>query len=369
MQVRFSKAEIIGRSYWVNLFRLAFGSLFFIGLLVMNIFGVFLASPTIVLFLIGMFILFYAVLTHYYLISQKPMLNEAVFLAIFLTAADLLCITGFVYFSGGVESAYVPLYLLILASVPISMPQLQYAIFVWTTTAAVLYDAMLLLTYFDLVPFYSRQAVVRAMGPFDLRLSLVSCFLIPAIYFFFAIAAYAASQYIHGQRAKLEDEMAKESELGKQAQGFAGVHWVLTHVLRPEATLNQALKKLLEVLRLSSGMILTLEPRKGLVCRARQGVSPELVAVFEGKALKEVATKPDNLEEIVIAGEAIQNIFSQKLVFHKKALGLLVIFGKEGEVWLDPKLVASLEATVDEVGAAIFYSRFLRYLRRDKKND
>jgi hypothetical protein len=295
------------------------------------------------------------------------MFNEAIFLAIFLTAADLLCITGFVYFSGGVESAYVPLYLFILISIPITMPQFQYGIFVWTLTATFLYDAMLLMTYFDLVPFYSRHTVVLAMGPANLRLSLISCFLTPAIFLFFAVAVYIGAGYLRGQRARLEEEVARETELGKQVQGFAEVHSILTHVFTPEKMLNQTLKKLLEVLHLSSGLILTLEPRGGLVCRSRQGVPAELVQVFQGKSLKAAAGNRENLKEIVVAGESIQNISSRKLIFHRRELGLLVLFGKEGEPWLEPKLAAQLQALVDEIGAAVFYSIFLGRLGRGKK--
>jgi len=369
MQVRFSKAEIIDRIIWVNLFRIAFGCFFFFGLVVLNLFDIYLASPTFVLVLIGIFILMYAGLTHYYLVTQKTVLAELVFLTVFLTAVDLFCITGFIYFSGGIESPYVPLYILILASVPVSMPQLPYAVFFWAFGAALLYDAVIILTYFDLIPFYSRQAIVVALGQANLRLSVFSCFLAPAIDFFFAFAAFSASSYIHDQRAKLEVEMARETELGKKAQGFAEVHWILTHVLKPEAMLNQALKKLLEVLHLSSGLILTLEPREGLACRARQGVPPELMSVFIGKSLKEAAVHPANLKEIVVAGEAIQNIFNRKLIFHKKELGLLVIFGKEGEEWLEPRMAAPLDAIVDEVGAAVFYSKFFCRFGREKKKE
>ncbi len=363
MHPRYAKTEIFNRIRWVNNFRIVFGSIFFIGLILMNVSRVILPEPTFVLVLVGLFILFYAILTYYYLETQKPTLNELILLSVFLGVVDLIFITAFVYFSGGFESPYFVFYLLVLTAVLVSAPYFPKAVFLGAAATAVFYDSILFLTAYGMIPYYSRRGEVFSLLDIQVRQSMVNSILVPAVIFFFSLGVFMVEKFLEKERQDLKAKIESDRSFETKVTALSSVYWTLTHVLRPEPMLSQALSKTLEALGLSSGMICLVDPRKGLTCRTKQGVSQEIVYNFEGKKIVEVAESLPNLKGIIVGNEVIHNISIRKLFFRNKALGLLVLFGKEGEEWLDPKLNVCLDALADEIAAAIYYGKIFKTLK------
>jgi hypothetical protein len=317
-----------------------------------------------VLMLIGIAILFYATLTFYYLATQKPALSEIIFLSVFLGVVDIVFITAFVYFSGGIESPYFVLYLLVLSTVLVSSPYYPQAVFLWTAFAALFYDAMVLLTMFDLIPFYSRSAEVTALGPQYVRISQMSLLLIPLLLFFFSFWTYTVMKLLQRERGELETEVESEKKYEKMLAAFTAVLWVLTHVFRLDTMLGKALDKLLGALGLSSGLVLLVDKQNKLVCLAEQGVPPVVVDIFHGKNARQAEVTPANLKGILFGEDVIRNLAVKKIVFRQKQLGILVLFGKEGEEWWVPKFEAQLASVTDEMGVAINYGKMFRQLKR-----
>lgn len=363
MQIRYTKSEITNRVHWVNFFRVIFGSIFFAGLVLMNAFHVSLPAPTVVLTLIGLFILFYAMLTYYYLKTQKPSLNEIVFLSVFLGIVDILFITAFVYFSGGYDSPYFAFYLLVLATVPVVTPYFIQSVFLWAAVATALYELIITATMSNQIPYYMRGVGISYMTEHQERISVISAFAIPTIIVLFSLGVYALGRVLESERQKLWQEMAEAKGLDKKIVALSSAYWTFTHVFKPEIMLNQALDKILEALGLSLGMVMLLDRQNNLACRVCRNVPREVIDSFHGKSLKQAAETPPNLKGIVIGGEVIRNIVVRSLVFHNRSIGLLVLFEKEGEERIDARLKEPLDAVADEMASAIYYGKLLRRLK------
>ena len=364
MEVKYSKTEILNRVTWANHFRIIFGSIFFVGLIVMNTLGIFLREPTIVLVLIGLSILFYSLLSYYYLTTQKPSLGETIFLSVFLGAVDMLAITVFVYFSGGPESPYFVFYLLILASALFSAPYFQQAVFIWAAIAALLYDVLLLLTIFKALPIYTRFAEIVDLNAPLARVALTNMFLIPALLFFFALGVYLVGRLIRQERLGLQQEIEAERTLEKKIAGFNQVHWLLTHVLNLDKLLVEVLARVLDILDLDSGLIMVTDQKGALVPKASKNIPPELLEVLRQQNLKQLDLTPANLKGIMIGNEMISHLTVRKLTFRdRRQLGLLLLLGREGEHWPGAKLNAALDSVIDELSAALYYNWLFKRIK------
>lgn len=365
MEVRYSKAEVLSRVAWANHFRIIFGSIFFFGLIVMNSLGIFLREPTIVLVLIGLAVLFYALLSYYYLTTQRPSLGETIFLSVFLGVVDMLAITVFVYFSGGADSPYFVFYLLVLAAKLISTPYFPQAVFLWAAVAAFCYDALLLLLLTGFLPVYARGAEIVGLTPAVAHSITTNFFLIPAVLFFFALGVYLIGQVTRQERLTLQSELEGEKELEKKLAAFGQVNWLLTHMFSLDTMLNDVLAKLLDILDLGSGLIMITDQKGALVPKAAKNVPPELLAVFSRQNLKQLDISPANLKGIMIDNDVIHHLMLKKLAFQKRSLGLLVLFCREGEHCPNAKLSAALEPIVDELSVTLYYARLFRRVKAE----
>jgi hypothetical protein len=365
MEVKYSKAEILNRVAWANHFRIIFGSIFFVGLIIMNTLGIFLREPTVVLVLIGISILFYSLLSYYYLTTQKPSLGEVIFLSFFLGLVDVVAITVFIYFSGGADSPYFAFFLLILASKLVSTPYFQQVVFVWAAIAAACYDGLLLLLLTGLLPVYGRNAMMIGLTPAMERSIVTNMFLIPALLFIFALGVYLIGRVSRQERLELQEELDGEKELEKKIASFSQVYWTLTHVFNLDNMLSEVLDKVLEILGHGSGLIMVTDQKGGLVPKASKNVPPQLLEAFRQQNLKQLDISPANLKGIMIDDEVISNLLLKKLLFQKRPLGLLVIFCREGERCPNAKLQAALEPVVDELSAALYYGKLLRRVKAE----
>jgi hypothetical protein len=362
MHARYSKNEIHERITWINNFRLFFGLAFFVGLILLNAFNVALSLDVLILVLIGIAIMVYSLLCFAYLATQKPALNELTFFAVFLALIDMFVITTFVYFSGGYESPYFVFYLLGLTTIVMGIPYLTASVFLLAGAASVFYDLMIFFTNFQALPFYSRLHGRVTLTPPDAQLGLINALIVPIVIFFFAVGFYAIAKFMENTRLENDNKLDAEKNVEKTLSAFGQVYFVLTHVFKLDEMLNQALKKLLEILKLKSGMILTLDPQKKLVCAANHGVQRGVIDNFVHKPFKEMSELPANLKGIVLGGEFIHNWSSWKLVFHGKPQGLLIFFGAEGEAWIDARYKDALDAVAEEMSAAIYYGSLFKKL-------
>jgi hypothetical protein len=366
---RYSKNEIHERVTWINNFRLFFGLAFFAGLILLNAFRVSLSFDALILILVGIAVLLYSLLCFAYLATQKPALNELVFFSVFMAMIDMFVVTIFVYFSGGHESPYFVFYLLGLTTVVMGIPYLTASVFVLAGVASVFYDLMILLTNLGGMPFYSRLHGRVVLTPQDAQLGLINALIIPVVIFFFAAGFYAIAKFMENIRLESDSRIDAEKNVEKTLSSFSQVYFILTHVFKPDEMLTQALKKLLEILKLKSGMIMTLDSQKRLVCSADHDVAKGVIDNFERKPFKEMSELPANLKEIVLGGELIHNWSSWKLVFHGKPQGLLVFFGAEGEEWIDARYKDALEAVAEELSAAIYYGGLFKKLTPKSKEE
>ena len=362
VHARYSKNEIHDRVYWINNFRLFFGLAFFVGLIVMNALKVELSLDVLILMFVGIAILVYSLLCFAYLATQKPALNELIFFAVFMAMIDMFVITVFVYFSGGYESPYFVFYLLGLTTVVMGIPYLTASVFVLAGVSSVFYDLMIFFTNVKGLPFFSRLHGRAVLLPQDAYLGTFNMLIIPVVIFFFAAGFYAIAKFMESTRLESDCKIDAEKNVEKTLSAFGQVYFILTHVFKPDEMLNQALKKLLEILKLKSGMILTLDSQKKLVCAANHNVAKGVIENFVHKPFKEMSELPANLKEIVLGGELIHNWSSWQLVFHGKPQGLLVFFGAEGEEWIDPRYKEALEAVAEEMSSAIYYGNLFKKL-------
>jgi hypothetical protein len=369
VHARYSKNEIHDRVVWINNFRLFFGLAFFAGLIVLNALKVAMTLDVLILFMVGIAILVYSLLCFAYLATQRPSLNELLFFTVFMAMVDMFAITVFVYFSGGHESPYFVFYLLGLTTVVMGIPYLTTSVFALAGLAAMFYDLMIILTNFHLLPFFSRLHGRVALNPQDAYLGLLNALIVPIVIFFFAAGFFAISKFMETVRLESDNKIDAEKNVEKTLSSFAQVYFILTHVYKPDEMLNQALKKLLEILKLKSGMILTLDSQKKLVCAANHNVQKGVIENFEHKPFKEMSELPANLKGIVLGGEFIHNWSSWKLVFHGKPQGLLVFFGAEGEEWIDSRYKESLDAIAEEMSAAIYYGGLFKKLTPKSKEE
>jgi hypothetical protein len=367
MHARYSKGEIHERVTWINNFRLFFGLAFFVGLIVLNAFSVSLSFDILILFMVGIAVLVYSLLCFAYLATQRPALNELVFFSVFMALIDMFIITVFVYFSGGYESPYFVFYLLGVTTVVMGVPYLTASVFVLAGVAAIFYDLMIFLTAFQSLPFYSRLHGRIALSPQDAHLGLLNALIIPVVIFFFAAGFYAITRFMESIRLESDGKIDAEKNVEKTLSSFSQIYFILTHVHKSDEMLNQALKKLLEILKLKSGMILTLDSQKRLVCSANHNVQKGVIDNFVHKPFKEMSELPANLKGIVLGGEFIHNWSSWKLIFHGKPQGLLVFFGAEGEEWIDPRYKEALDAVAEEMSAAIYYGGLFKKLTPKSK--
>ncbi|MCU0640494.1 MAG: hypothetical protein MUC35_00200 [Candidatus Margulisbacteria bacterium] len=359
-EVKYSKAEIISRVTWANHFRIIFGSIFFVGLLVMNIMGVFLSEPTVVLIMIGLAILFYALLGFYYLQTQRPSLGETVFLSVFLGMIDMVAITTFVYFSGGAESPYFVFYLLVLATGIVSSPYFPQAVFLWAGLAAVLYDAMVLLIMNGALPYYTRNAEIGQLTELFFRQANTTLFMTPAITILFALGVFLVSLVNRRERGLMQGELEEEKALEKKMAGFNQVYWALTHILSLDKMLGEVLEKILQLLDLNSGLIMTCDQYGDKSRQIAHKVPPELTAMFNCQNLKKMEISPANLKGVMINDVLIASVLFKRLVFHDRLVGMMVLFVREGEHTPGAKLNAALDAAADELAAALYYERLLK---------
>jgi hypothetical protein len=364
--LKYSKNELLNRVYWVNNFRIVFGFFFFVGLMLLNAFRIVLPVNIVALIMLGIAVLVYGALSFLYLSTQKPALTEIIFISVFLGIIDIVVITVFVYFSGGYESPYFVFYLLALTSVSLGVPFLTFSVFLMAVAASVFYDAMIFLTVFHWIPFYSKTQELSMLGAQDVYLSYASAIFIPIIILFFSFGIYLMVRFMESMRQELEDKVEEEKSIEKIIASLSQVYWILTHVLRLDEMLDKALHKLLEILKINSGMILLIDQKKGLVCRASHDVPAAVCHNFEGKTFKEVSELPANLKGFVWGAEALHNWSIRKLVFHNKPQGLLVFFGKEGEAWIDPRFKEPLDALADELAAAIYYGKLFKKFKADR---
>ncbi|MDD4178630.1 MAG: hypothetical protein PHH14_01085 [Candidatus Margulisbacteria bacterium] len=365
-QAKYNKAEIIRRVILVNNFRLVFGLCFFVGLLLLNISRISINVPTATLFFLGFFILFYALLTYYFLKTQQVSLTEIMYLSVFLGILDLLLITTFVYFSGGIESPYFVFYMLILSSVPVKIPYFSKSVFLWAGAASVFYDLMIYFTVVGLIPFYSRSSGVVDIGIADIRLNIINALLIPAVLFFFSAGIYLIAQIMASERLEIEEERNKERDLEKKITEFSSLFWILTHVFNVEKLMEKSLDKILELLGIRSGMIMLADKDGQLFCQAKREIDRSILETLEGKTIKQLPVAPSNLKAIILSDAIIHHISVRKLVFNHKIIGALILFGKEGEDWLEPTVSSCLDAATSEIAAAVYYNRLFKKYKSDQ---
>lgn len=363
MYPRYSKAEIIDRYYWTNNFRIILGIAFFAIFILFNFFRVDLPENIYVLMLIGLFILFYGLLTYYYLKAQNVSLNEIIFLSTFLVIMDLLCLTVFVYFSGGHQSLAFIGYFLVVAVVPFWAPYIIFSPLFWALFSAFLYDGLLLLVATKAIPFIALHQGVTSLGPADIKGISVNAITIPTVLILFAIGEIMILKYMRSERAGLEERLDHEKEVEKRYASFSSVFWILTHALGTRQMLKEALDKLLEILSLRSGMILLLDPKKGAVSNATRGIPEEMVQAIRGKQVKEIDDIFANLQGIFVGKEFIQKELIKKLVFHGKTMGFLILFSKEDSLRVSSDLRDMLDAVADEMAAAVYYGKLFRRIR------
>jgi len=367
MQPHYSKSEIVNRYFWTNNFRLTLGLCFFIVLVILNILRVQLPVNIFVMMMVGLFVLFYSIITFYYLLTQKASLTELIFLTTFLSVADLFMITIFVYFSGGYASLYYVGYFLFVALVPFWAPYFKNAPDIWALIASGFYIALLGATTFNFLPYVNPSGDVLSMTPALIKSSLLNMFIIPAILMAFAHGQYFVLRYLREERAGLEKDVTQQKDVEKQYSAFSSVFWILTHVYRREQMLEEALAKILKILNLRSGMILLLDPRRGINCAVRQGVPESLCQAFTGKKLTEVDALFANLKGIFLGKEFIQEEFIRKLVWRRRTVGFLILFSREATRQITPGLSNMLDAVADEMAAAIFFTKFFKALPKGKK--
>ncbi|MFH1347130.1 MAG: hypothetical protein ABIH22_00385 [Candidatus Margulisiibacteriota bacterium] len=360
MYPRYTKAEITDRCSWTNNFRIILGTVFFVILVLLNLFRIELPGYIFVLSLIGLFVFFYGLLTYYYLSSQKISLNEVIFLSAFLSVMDLLVATVFVYFSGGYQSPAFVAYFIFLAIVPFWAPYLPFSPFFWAVFCSFFYDVMLLLTAAEIIPYISLHSGVSSLSPAIRQAIAVNAVVVPIMLLGFAFGEYMILKYLRGKRGELEEELDHEKDLERRYASFASVFWILTHVLRIKEMLTEALEKMLEILSLRSGMILILDPKKGAVCSAIKGIPDDVVKAICGKQVKEIDDIFTNLQGIFLGKEFIQKELIKKLTFHRKTVGFLILFSKEGGMRISSELKEMLDAVADEMAAAIYYGKLLR---------
>jgi hypothetical protein len=200
-------------------------------------------------------------------------------------------------------------------------------------------------------------------------LGLINALIVPLVIFFFAAGFYAIAKFMETVRLESDNKIDAEKNVEKTLSSFAQVYFILTRVFKLDEMLDQALKKLLEILKLKSGMVLVLDSQKRLLCAAGHGVPKGVIDNFEHKPFKEMSELPANLKEIVLGGELIHNWSSWKLVFHGKPQGLLVFFGAEGEEWIDARYKDALEAVAEEMSAAIYYGSLFKKLSPKSKEE
>jgi hypothetical protein len=329
----------------------------------MNALSINLSVDVLLLIMVGIAILVYSLLSFAYLSTQKPALNEIVFFSVFLSMLDMVVITIFVYFSGGYESPYFVFFLLALTTVVMGIPYLTFSVFLLAAAASFFYDLMIFFTsFYKVMPFFSRLHGRATLSEQDIYLSALSAFIIPVIIFFFAAGFYAIARFMENIRQDSDNKIDTEKGVEKTISSFSQVYFILTHVFKLDEMLDQTLCKLLGILCLNSGMILTVGADKKLVAAACHNVPKGVIANFEGKPFKEMGDLPPNLKGIVLGGELIHNWSLWKLNFHNKPQGLLVFFGNEGEAWIDPRYKDSLDAVADEIASAIYYGSMFKRL-------
>ncbi len=363
MHARYSKNEIHERIFWVNNFRLFFGLAFFALLIIFNALHISLSVDVLLLLMIGIAILVYSLLSFAYLSTQKPALNEMIFFSVFLAMLDLAIITIFVYFSGGYQSPFFVFYLLALTTVVMGIPYLTFSVFLLAGTASIFYDLMIFFTNYErILPFYSRLVGRTPLSEKDVLFSSISAVVIPLIIFFFAAGFYVITRFMENVRVDNDNRLDAEKNAEKSISSFSQVYFILTHVFKQSEMLAQALGKLLSIVNLNAGMVLTIDSDKKLALAASANVPKGVIENFVGKTFKEMEDLPPNLKGIVLGGELIHNWSLWKLVFHNKPQGLLVFFGKEGENWIDPRYKESLDAVADEMASAVYYSNLFKKL-------
>lgn len=363
MYPRYTKAEIIDRYYWTNFFRIILGAAFFFILVLFNFFAIELSENILFLMVIGLFVLFYGLLTYYYLEKQKVALNEIIFLSTFLSIVDLIVVSVFVYLSGGHESLAFVGYFLFIAVVPFWAPYIPFSPLFWAVFASFLYDVMLLLTSGGVIPFYTLQKGASAVTPLIAKSIAINAVVVPTMLVGFALGEMMLLKYLRGRRAELEEELDHEKIVERRYASFSSVFWILTHVIRTSQMLTKALEKILEILSLKSGMILILDPKKGAVCSAITGIPDEVVKAVCGKQVKEINDIFSNLQGIFFGKEFIQKELIKKLVFHRRTVGFLILFSRGEGVHVSSELREMLDAVADEMASAIYYGKLLRRIR------
>ncbi len=372
MQPHYSKSEIVHRYFWTNNFRLTLGLGFFIVLILLNVFRIELPVNVFVMMVVGLFVLFYSILTLYYLQTEKASLTELVFLTTFLSVVDLFMITIFIYFSGGYASLYFVGYFLFVALVPFWAPYFKNSPNAWAAIASGFYITLLGATMLGFLPYIDLSGNVSSLDPALARASFVNMLIIPVILLAFAQGQYYVLRYLRQERVDMERGLAHEKDVEKQYAAFSSVFWILTHVHRSEQMLDEALDKILKILDLKSGMIMLLDPRRGISCGVNKGVPEQICQAFKGKRLTEVDALFSNLKGIFLGKEFIQKEFIRKLVFRQRTMGFLVLFSRDESVDISAGLNKMLDAVADEMAAAIFYAKFFKALpkgRQDKNEE
>ncbi|MBN2057851.1 MAG: hypothetical protein JW782_03540 [Candidatus Saganbacteria bacterium] len=363
MLPRYTKTEIIDRVYWMNNFRLLLGGSFFVILVIQNIFCVRLSENVFVLMLLGLGILFYSLLTYYYLRTQKISLNEIIFLSTFLGIVDLIVMTLFNYFSGGPQSPYVIAYVLFIALVPFWSPYSAYGPLIWALLTIGLYESMLILVSLGVLPLVQIDGGLIIDQQYLPKLCHVNGIVLPIVLFCISLCEVFIIQYLGKERLNLESALNRERDVERKYSAFTSIFWTLTHVFNLDVMLKDALEKMLAVLGLHSGLIVLMDKKKVVRVGANMGVPEEFLSALRSKKIKEISDVLDNVQGIFLGKEFIQKELVRKLVFRRKTVGFFILFSHGEGLNITHDLEKMLEAVADEMAAAVYYGRLVRKVR------
>jgi diguanylate cyclase (GGDEF)-like protein len=279
---------------------------------------------------------------------------------------DILIVALAIYLTGGVESALVPFYLVLLPAAGLVLPRSNT--FLMATIAVILLGAIFWLEYHRLIPHHVVQGG-RLYGLYLQRDYILNVWLLQASFLY--LGAYIAG-YI---RIQLQHSFDVEWRARRQSEALRKIAAALGSTLDLNQILNLVLKHLRELIP-CSGASISLFDNDRITMTSSWGEPDPVCSLDSGTRWKDNSLSKTAVEErrpifdwdadLDTRASDVMGIRSRVLVplmVRNEAKGILKVHGRRRSMF-DDKEVASLQALAGHAALAVENARLYERTRQ-----